>query len=461
MQNTSIRIQEIELMNVKNVESGTITFPNQVRTDNRIRRSEIIGVYGQNGSGKTALVDAMWILKHIMSGNELPKNTGDLIFSDSNTALIKIVFEVKNVTNKKMVFYEVEIKRIEENNAQVIKENLAFKELIDGVWTKKAGIIDYDINYEEIFRPAKNFKLLTANNSNVHINLGVAKKLAEKDLTSFIFSNETETIFNNCKVFDKYTKLIKALKYYANINLFIFRNNHSGIINMNFMIPLSFRLKDDKKITQGDLGIGLLKPSVVKKEVYEIVSKIINQMNIVLETIIPGLNIGVKNHGKQLTKDGDEGIRIELVSVKEKLEVPLRNESDGIRKIVSMLSTLITMFNNPSVCMVIDEFDAGIFEYLLGEILQIIDKNGKGQLIFTSHNLRPLEMLDTASIVFTTTNSNNRYIRLTNVKSNNNLRNLYIRSINLGGQKEEIYEETNSFDISRAFRIAGRLIDEY
>jgi hypothetical protein len=51
-------------------------------------------------------------------------------------------------------------------------------------------------------------------------------------------------------------------------------------------------------------------------------------------------------------------------------------------------------------------------------------------------------------------------MRFTNVKSNNNIRNLYYRSINLEGQKEEIYKETNSFDISRAFRIAGKVTDE-
>ena len=33
------------------------------------------------------------------------------------------------------------------------------------------------------------------------------------------------------------------------------------------------------------------------------------------------------------------------------------------------------MYNNPSVCVVIDELDAGVFEYLLGEILQIISEN--------------------------------------------------------------------------------------
>jgi hypothetical protein len=244
------------------------------------------------------------------------------------------------------------------------------------------------------------------------------------------------------------------------LNLFIFKNNHAGMINMNLIIPFSFRLSNEKNITQGDLGIGLLKPSVVPEDVYKVVNNIIKQMNIVLETIIPGLSLDIKNHGKQLIEDGSEGIRIELVSVRGDLRIPLKYESDGIKKIISILSTLITMFNSPAVCMLVDELDAGIFEYLLGEILQIITASGKGQLIFTSHNLRPLEMLDTNSLIFTTTNPKNRYMKFANVKSNNNLRNLYYRSINLGGQKENIYEETNSFEISRAFRVAGRVMDE-
>lgn len=284
--------------------------------------------------------------------------------------------------------------------------------------------------------------------------------MAEKNSTSFIFSSELEDIIKNSNSFNSYTNIILALKHYANVNLFIIKNHNSAMINMNVLIPFSFRLLDEKKMTQGDLAIGLLKPSVVPENVYNVVAKIIAQMNIVLKTIVPGLNIGLKNHGKQLREDGSEGIRIELISIRENIIVPLKYESDGIKKIISILSTLITMFNNESVCMVIDELDAGIFEYLLGEILQIINENGRGQLIFISHNLRPLEMLDTNSIVFTTTNPKNRYMRFKNVKSNNNLRSLYYRSINLGGQKEEIYKETNSFEISRAFRIAGRTINE-
>jgi AAA15 family ATPase/GTPase len=460
MQKVMIRIKEAELINIKNVEYGKIDFQNDYSTHKPIC-SEIIGIYGQNGSGKTAFVDAMWLIKYLISGKEFTKNAGDYIFEIKNTATIKLTFHLNNGTNVYQVFYEVEMERTDENNAKVIREYLAYKEFVDGVWKSKAGIIDYDIkNKEYVFKPIKNYRLLMSNNTDTQIDLGVAKRMSEKNGTSFIFSNELEEIIKKIDTFKIFTDIIMSLKYYANVNLFIIKNQHSGILNMNLLIPFNFRLLYEKKITQGELPIGLLKPSVVPEEVYNVVVKIINQMNIVLETIVPGLNIGLKNHGKQLREDGNEGIRIELISIREDIKVPLKYESDGIKKIISILSTLITMFNNPTVCMVVDELDAGVFEYLLGEILQIISERGKGQLIFTSHNLRPLEMLTTNSIIFTTTNPKNRYMRFTNVKSNNNLRNLYYRSINLGGQKEKIYKETNSFDIGHAFRIAGRVIDE-
>jgi hypothetical protein len=119
-----------------------------------------------------------------------------------------------------------------------------------------------------------------------------------------------------------------------------------------------------------------------------------------------------------------------------------------------VLSILIAMYNHPSVLVAVDEFDAGVYEYLLGEILGILEENGRGQLLFTSHNLRPLEMIDRKDIIFTTTNPDNRYIRLSGAKGN--LRDQYIRSIHVGGQKEELYGYANPLEIARAFRLAGK-----
>ena len=184
---------------------------------------------------------------------------------------------------------------------------------------------------------------------------------------------------------------------------------------------------------------------------------IVDQINTVLYTIIPGMSIDVKDYGKQAMDSGEEGWKVELMSVRDgKKAIPIRMESEGIIKIVSILNALIQAFGNPSICLVIDELDAGIFEYMLGELLDIFEKSAKGQLIFTSHNLRALEMLNKESIMFSTVNPNNRYIHMKNVKDTNNLRSMYIRSITLGGQGEIIYEETDSLKIARAFRKAGR-----
>ena len=178
-------------------------------------------------------------------------------------------------------------------------------------------------------------------------------------------------------------------------------------------------------------------------------------MNIVLNQLIPGLTIKTQQLGTELLPDGEVGYRIQMLSLKNDKAIPLCYESEGIKKIVAILQLLIVVYNNQSITVAIDELDAGVFEYLLGEILRIISEKGKGQLIFTSHNLRPLETLDKVFVAFTTTNPQNRYIRLANVKTTNNLRDFYYRDITLGEQAEEVYESTNNHEIALAFKEAG------
>ena len=182
----------------------------------------------------------------------------------------------------------------------------------------------------------------------------------------------------------------------------------------------------------------------------------IKEMNTVLNAIVPHLELGVYATGEELTDEGKKGYSVEIVSLKNGKAIPLRYESEGIIKIISITNVLLCVYNNPSVCLIIDEFDASVFEYLLGEIISVFSKGAKGQMIFTSHNLRILEMIDKDSVIFSTSNPDNRYIRMTNIKNTNNLRDVYIRSILLGGTKENIYEETDSQEIGMALRRAWR-----
>jgi hypothetical protein len=224
------------------------------------------------------------------------------------------------------------------------------------------------------------------------------------------------------------------------------------------MLPFAFRLDMGETIAKGDLPVRLDKPSLISQRRYDMVQQIISEMNTVLGTLIPGLSIGVYDLGEQLLENGNAGHNIQLISKRGDVIIPLKYESEGIIKIISILNVLMCVFNDPSMCLIIDELDAGIYEYLLGELLSIFEKSAKGQMVFTSHNLRALEMLNKSSILFSTTNPQNRYMRLQNVKTNNNLRDLYLRSITLGGQREEVYAETDTVEIGRAFRRAGKVV---
>lgn len=462
-----VRLQKAELNNFKNVEYGSINFACNTKQDIFENSSDILGIYGQNGSGKTAFIRSLLILDALLSGNRLPKDilnyitvgkdVSNLVFEMSitnNISYYKTKYEFSfQKRNKDFIDAEDE----DQNPVIISREKLSFSTLENDKWSKLQTIIDYNYDDKELFSPKVKFSEITNQNKNVIDELRVAKKYAIKQSTSFIFSKDTmKQIMNSCPN-QIFKDIIGGLSDYGKLNLYIVDNRNTGLINANIALPFSFRINEKNSLSIGIIPIQLNSSSVIPEEVFTIISGVIETMNIVLCKIIPGLSIMLVDLGKQLMPDNKTGIIVELVSIRDEKKIPLKYESDGIKKIISILHMLISMYNNPSMTLAIDELDSGIFEYLLGEILKILDESAKGQLIFTSHNLRPLETLHKKSIIFTTANPQNSYIRLANVKTNNNFRDVYYHDIILGGQKECIYDPTNSFAIGRAFRMAGEV----
>ena len=136
----------------------------------------------------------------------------------------------------------------------------------------------------------------------------------------------------------------------------------------------------------------------------------IKQINIVMKSLIPEINIEIYNAFDKLLKDGKDGVQFEIIAMRGENRIPLLYESAGIKKLISICSNLVACYNRESYCLVVDELDSGIYEYLLGECLEVMQDKAKGQLIFTSHNLRPLEILENDSLLYTTVNSENCYI---------------------------------------------------
>ncbi|MGO5229464.1 AAA family ATPase [Thermoguttaceae bacterium LCP21S3_D4] len=458
MSDNVVRLSSLTLKNIKNVKNGTIVMPLTNERKFEYGRAEVLGIYGQNGSGKTAIVDALYFLQSIMIGEALDQRILDYIDTDSLNAEINAEFNIFGENVLYEVGYHIIFSKAEDG---IIIEREYLKCAInrDGYRTNKNIFMDYQKNQTEFtFKPRKRLDELVGKDKNTQMDLIVAKKMAEKSNCSYIFGKDSREIFlkKNDK-FKDYARVIHALFVFALRDLFVINSSHSGVISANFLLPMAFRIEKEKTGMKGDFAVPLMEPVILDIERKNILDEIVNQINTVLYTIIPGMSIEVKDYGKQAMDSGEEGWKVELMSNRDgKRTIPIRMESEGIIKIVSILNVLIQAFGNPSICLIIDELDAGIFEYMFGELLDIFNKSAKGQLIFTSHNLRALEMLDKDSIMFSTANPDNRYIHMKNVKESNNLRSMYIRSITLGGQEENIYEETDSLKIARAFRKAGR-----
>lgn len=444
MKNTVVRLLWCSLENFKNVGYGKIEMPGYIFREDRLSDAEILGIYGQNGSGKTAVIDAMSFLSDALCGRAIKKEAADYITESENEARLKFAFSVECGEETNYAEYAFSIRRTD-GGREIGGESLSFADFSDGRPKNKRLYIKWDADGDEIFSPAAALRRILSADRGAEVELKVAKLLSQKEGTSFFFSEGVGDILS-APLEDGRAHMISALSDFAKNSLFVIKTTK----NEDFVLPVSVRTEPVNANSTAKL---LIEPALIETTALDSFIQTVKRLNRVLDTLIPGLSLDVEIYGEQMMMCGVRGTKIELVSVRNGRRIPIKYESEGIRKIISVLNIMIAMYNDRSVCMVVDELDAGIYEYLLGELLSILDESGSGQLIFTSHNLRPLEMIDRSSIIFTTTNPDNRYIRLGGPK-NANLRDLYLRTISLGGEREEIYDLKNSFEISHAMRQA-------
>lgn len=459
-----LRLTAIEIQNFKNVEYGKLDF-NDLK-----RPASIVGLYGQNGSGKSAVIDVLEIFSCIIRGIKIPSKFADMINVEADCSHLKYFFEVKSVkhTYHYDASYEFDLGRLfpdaDSMNGEICRPAVSNERLKFAFDSKDLKIRSSDFintDTDKIFIPVSNLQsMVDFSNQKEVMDLYVAKRMAFLDSRSFVFSSELRKNLQKNKDNIENEKanvgisLLERISEFGNFEFFIFNSEASGYVNLNYL-PVLFRFSENTKEEAARIMIDMNGPTLLCNEYLDTVKKVISSMDIVLSELVPRLSVSVKELGMETMKGGKTGTRIELMTERDSKVIPLRYESDGIKKIISILELLIVVFNNHSITVAVDELDSGIFEYLLGEMLRIISEQGKGQLVFTSHNLRPLETIDTRSIVFTTTNPKNRYVRMKYVKANNNLRDFYYRDIVVGTQEEELYDYTDNAKIALAFRKAG------
>lgn len=467
------RIQSITLTNFKNVKNGEIEFSDYGKKNLEFENN-ITAIYGQNGSGKTALIDAVSLIKRIICKGKLPNDMDNYIKKGETTATVSSNFFVSNKEIVGTITYTITFQKTD-HGVIISEEILSAKEFSNGEWKNNTEIIHYSIQPVSFsITPVYLYKDLTKSNDYA-LELLLSQSLCavedEKtkriECSSLLFSNRFIDLLKKIKTKSPIIRIIAVLSEYVTKNILIVSDTDFGGISENVhAIPIYIKQYYNKSTggtveAVGTVPIEINNKTVIPAVLKDIYENFVKQINSVLPSIIPGIAVEIIDIQKEYNENNQQFLSFSVVTVRNNERISLKYESAGIKKVLCIISSLIATFNNSDMCFVVDELDSGLFEYLLGQIITVFNDNGKGQLIFTSHNLHVMEILDTKSIIITTWNGDNCYKHLSGVQTNNNKRLLYLKQIELSDDEGDIiYNETNQYKMSYAFKKAYQIAKE-
>lgn len=462
-----IRICNIRIEGMKNIKKGEIEFYKLTDLKNKLTISDnsIWGIYGQNGSGKTTVIETTEFLKSLLSDRPFDMDTSEKLRiaeyinkeikqakntytffcqAENYTALLEYVFCYSLINDKEAVLSEEEL-----------SETLYDHE--NQKWKRKKKLFQFNRSERSLSLP-----LQSGSQSRTDQKVLKERLLSYTDLNkldSSIFSRQAFSVLKDLPLAHDFRSAITVLKDFATKDLIVIRNKIIGE-QLGQLLMINFLVEDEESLVKGTIPIETSadRKSRIPLDYFSAFKTACQQMNIALKQIVDGMTLAIKNEETIPDKDGIMWVTFDMVSVRNGLQIPLQFESEGIKRIISVLNALIFFYSSANACVLIDEMDSGVYEYLLGELLVSLVKSGKGQLIFTAHNLRPLERLGKDHIIFSTANPEDRFLVHTGIKPTNNLREVYLREIFFGSeQSEPLSSRINASSIELAIRKAGKI----
>ena len=417
-------IVSMKIKNFKSISEAEINF-----------KGNLSGIYGPNGTGKTAVVEAIKLIKDYYtsvytssSGNILKDKISEYTKIGENFMEIEIVFQLENSLYKLVTQFK------KENNQAlyVSKEELYFKE---------------EANSRKFFKPIKEMssddigpKILFQKRKNLDVDIEKVWKASEitaKNISVEFneFKSYLSLLFRQITMIKDEKDLSEDLKLFADIyskieerllELVVITLKEQALYNLDILIPLNVHSNK----MHGTLLVNYRKGGgIYSEEQAKEIENVVSQISDIFSIIVPKSKLEIEKTIEQLNEK-EKKVGINLFVIKDDKKIALEQESTGIIKLVSLLSAMLYYVQNKKAIVVIDELDIHIFEYLLAILLQELSKIARGQLIFTAHNLLPMERLNKDSIIISTKNDDNKviYTYLKGVSATTNLRKKYLKS---------------------------------
>lgn len=398
----------------------------------KTKTNQFISIYGENGSGKTNIVELFKLLQQLIMSratdiamNKMPKEFWKIQeeMSDQLPTEIRQIFQLS--------FNLKEYRMLDEEEATEIEYGFKINNK-DGFYYIK---FDDEIIEEKLYYMAGKQRAYL-------FQINKEKNKITKNLNKNIFINEKyneELIDGIDKYWGKYTflsllsfEIIEINKDYINNNI---SKNIIEVIDRIWLMTVHVDKGALKIMPDGFVKVRKLnniQKGIVKKDKLPEIKKYENVLNIFFTQAYADIK-----EVKYEINEKEDRIYYELYFNKmiggQIKAIPSRLESDGTRRILNQFDTIIGSLLGETV--IIDEIDNGIHDVLMKNIIMSIKDEITGQLIITTHNTLLLEILPKENIYILSTDYNgNKTINSIKeygikIQKNNNARDLYFKGI--------------------------------
>lgn len=376
----------LKLSGVKNIEKP-IEIPfykKTIKNDFDPDQYRIKGIYGENGSGKTAIMTAISILTKIITDKSYLANPVnqtlmvDAINRKTKHGFIEVMFYSYGDGTAYIYKYRIEFEVRQDENVYLTKEQLDYKKghnsqtKYNTIYEASNGVLNR-FELEDVFEFSK------AKTQNL---------LEKRSFETFLFDIEKETKHTlDPVIFHMYDLFFFAFNIHVILDgeddhrQFVV-NSHTKN-DGNTMLREAYAIEKYMWIATAPRD---KKEVIIPKLYLSVYTDKIKRLSSFIHVFKTGL-VDIKLD----TKDHGEYYICRRIMVYDGYELDEEYESRGIKKLMGLFDALDAACTGSIVF--IDELDSNINDVYLSKILEYFLYYGKGQLCFTAHNLSPMSVL--------------------------------------------------------------------
>ena len=374
----------LKLNGIKSISNEIqLDFYNKILTGFNPDLYRVKAIYGENGSGKTAIMTAVNIIKKIiLNPNYLKQDTTQSFLKEiinKKTKSLFMEFTFAGNTDSRLDEYRYSI-LIKLNNLGIYEIKEEKLDQITAYTRNKKYRTVYEVSDGQIVSidlPEDKVDEIVDYTRNVLHDGSLAFRVIERAL-------EGKIIFKSA---------VALAMFFVSINVYLEEEDRHEIYLINRMLNSFKTNKIDSTYKDIDLFIGKQLSyidskgrDIVEKKYYSEYKKKVERISRFLKIFKPDLkNIKIEK------RDNGDTYKCELILNYTDYSVNQEFESTGIKKLIRLYDAFVNA--DEGGISFIDEMDSNINDVYLCKIIEYFANYGKGQLCFTTHNLDPMEVI--------------------------------------------------------------------